>query len=174
LQITEEASDDYKQTTTEEMSVAPASAAVATSENVLAGLLKNMVPDPEWFNSDRMKFEDWWRGIRLFLKSNRVLDTDDRITAILAHLRRGVAGIYAQKKLDKLDKELGTQDWDDFVKELKTTFSDKSKTADVKWKIETFKQGKRNTADFIIKFEALAMKADTDELHAIFLLKKNV
>ena len=28
--------------------------------------------------------------------------------------------------------------------------------------------------DFIIEFEALAMKADTDELHAIFLLKKNV
>jgi len=26
----------------------------------------------------------------------------------------------------------------------------------------------------MIKFEALAMKADTDELHAIFLLKKNV
>ena len=36
-----------------------------------------------------------------------------------------------------------------------------------------FKQGKKNTANFIIKFEALAMKADTDELHAIFLLKKN-
>jgi len=36
-----------------------------------------------------------------------------------------------------------------------------------------FKQGKRNTVDFIIKFEALAMKAETDELHAIFLLKKN-
>jgi len=29
-------------------------------------------------------------------------------------------------------------------------------------------------ADFIIEFEALAMKADTDELHTIFLLKKNV
>jgi len=37
-----------------------------------------------------------------------------------------------------------------------------------------FKQGKKNMADFIIKFEALAMKADIDELHAIFLLKKNV
>jgi len=36
-----------------------------------------------------------------------------------------------------------------------------------------FKQGKQNTVDFIIEFEALAMKADTDELHAIFLLKKN-
>ena len=99
---------------------------------------------------------------------------DDRITAILACLRGGVAGIYAQKKLDELDEDNDTQDWDEFVKELKTTFSDKSKAADAEWKIETFKQGKRNTADFMIEFEALAMKADTDELHAIFLLKKNV
>ena len=121
-----------------------------------------------------MKFEDWWRGIRLFLKSNRVNGTNDRITAILARLRGGVAGIYAQKKLDELDKDNDTQDWDDFIKELKTMFSDKSKAADAKWKIETFKQGKRNTADFIIEFEVLATKTDTDELHAIFLLKKNI
>ena len=99
---------------------------------------------------------------------------NDRITAILARLRGGVVGIYAQKKLDKLDKDNDTQNWDEFVKELKMTFSDKSKAADAKWKIKTFKQGKRNTADFIIEFKALAMKVDTDELHAIFLLKKNV
>ena len=60
------------------------------------------------------------------------------------------------------------------MKELKMTFSDKMKTVNAKWRIETFKQGKKNTADFIIKFEALAMKADIDELHAIFPLKKNV
>ena len=174
MQINEEASmDEYKQTDTE-MSVAPATTATAVSENVQAGLPKNMVPDPEWFDGDRSKFEDWWRGIRLFLKSNRVNRTDNRITAILACLRGGVVGIYAQKKLDKLDEDNDIQDWDDFVKELKMTFSDKSKAADAKWKIETFKQGKRNTADFIIEFEALAMKVDTDELHAIFLLKKNV
>jgi len=83
-------------------------------------------------------------------------------------------GIYAQKKLDELDEDNYTQDWDAFVKEIKTTFSDKSKAADAEWKIETFKQGKRNMANFIIKFEALAMKADTDELHTIFLLKKNI
>jgi len=158
-----------------EMSTAPAPApmAIEISKNISARMPKNMVPDPGWFDGDRMKFEDWWRGIQLFLKSNRVIETDNRITAILAHLRGGVAGIYAQKKLDELDEELGTQDWEDFVKEIKTTFSNKSKAADAKWKIETFKQGKRNTADFIIEFEALAMKADTDELHAIFLLKKN-
>jgi len=52
-------------------------------------------------------------------------------------------------------------------------FSDKTKAADAEWRIEMFKQGKKNMADFIIEFEALAMKTDTDELYAIFLLKKN-
>ena len=41
----EEASDKYKQTTIEEMSVAPAPATVANSENIQAGLPKNMVLD---------------------------------------------------------------------------------------------------------------------------------
>ena len=63
---------------------------------------------------------------------------------------------------------------EEFVWEIKTIFSDKIKAADTEWKIETFKQGKKNTVDFMIEFDTLAMKADTDELHAIFLLKKNV
>ena len=174
MQINKEAStDEYEQTDTE-MSVASATMAAAVSENIQVGLPKNMVLDLGWFDGNQSKFEDWWRGIILFLKSNRVNGTDDRITAILAHLRGGVAGIYTQKKLDKLDENNDTQDWDDFVKKLKTTFSDKSKAANAEWKIETFKQGKRNIVDFIIEFEPLAMKADTDELHAIFLLKKNI
>ena len=60
------------------------------------------------------------------------------------------------------------------MKEIKMTFSDKTKAADAEWKIKMFKQGKKNTADFMIEFEALAIKTDTDELHAIFLLKKKV
>jgi len=55
------------------------------------------------------------------------MKTDNRITAILAYLRKGVAGIYAQKKLNELDKELSTQDWKDFVKKIKMTFSNKTK-----------------------------------------------
>ena len=53
-------------------------------------------------------------------------------------------------------------------------FSDKTKAMDVKWKIESFKQGKKNTADFMIEFDILAIKVDTDELYTIFLLKKNI
>jgi len=112
--------------------------------------------------------------MRLFLKSNRVMETNNRIITILAHLREGVVGIYAQRKLDELDEETGTQDWEDFVREIKITFSNKMKAADAEWKIETFKQEKKNIADFMIEFNALAIKVDTDELHAIFLLKKNV
>ena len=92
------------------MSGTPAPGATVASENIQTELPKNMVPDPGWFDSDRTKFEDWWRGIRLFLKSNRVNGMDNRIMAILARLRGGVAGIYAQKKLDELDEDNDTQD----------------------------------------------------------------
>ena len=102
------------------------------------------------------------------------METNDRITVILTHLRKGIADIYTQKKLDELDEELGTQNWEDFIKEIKTTFSDKTKVADATWKIKSFKQGKRNIVDFMIEFNILAIKVDTDELHTIFLLKKNV
>ena len=34
-----------------------------------------------------------------------------------------------------------------------------------------FQARKKNTADFMIEFKVLAMKADTDKLHVIFLLK---
>ena len=91
-----------------------------------------MILDPEWFDSDQTKFENWWRGMRLFLKSNRIMETNNRITAILTHFREGIAGIYIQRKLDELDKELGTQDWEDFVKKIKITFNDKTKAVDAK------------------------------------------
>ena len=87
------------------MSIAPAT---TPAVNESAGMPRSMVPDPGWFDGDQMKFEDWWRGIRLFLKGNRVNRTDDRITAILAHLREGIVGIYTQKKLDELDKDNNT------------------------------------------------------------------
>jgi len=35
-------------------------------------------------------------------------------------------------------------------------------------------QRKKHIVDFIIEFEALAMKTETDNIHVIFLLKKNV
>ena len=152
---------------TEEMLTALAPL-VTVNKNGQVGMLKNMVLNPGWFDGDQMKFEDWQRGIRLFLKSNRVIETNNRIMVILACLRGDVAGIYTQRKLNELDEETRIQDWEDFVWKIKTTFSDKTKATDTKQKIETFKQGKKNTVDFMIEFDTLAMKANTDELHTIY------
>ena len=68
----------------------------------------------------------------MFLKSNRVVTTDNKITAVLARLRGGIAEIYVQKKIDKLEDIEDSQDWDKFIKEIKTAFSNKSKAADTK------------------------------------------
>jgi len=63
---------------------------------------------------------------------------DDKITTVLAQLRGDIAGIYVQKKINKLKDEEDTQDWEEFVKEIKIAFSNKSKVVDAEWKIETF------------------------------------
>jgi len=59
------------------------------------------------------------------------MKTDNRITVILAHLSGDVVGIYAQKKLDELDEELGIQNWDNFAKEIKTTFISRLQKVDL-------------------------------------------
>ena len=79
-----------------------------------------------------------------------------------------------QKKINQIDEEDSIQNQDDFVKEVKTVFSNKSKAADAEQKIKTFKQEKKHIVDFMIKFEALAVKTKADNMHTIFLLKKNV
>jgi len=58
-----EASNETSERTDTEMSTEPALMAVEIGENVTAGMPKNMVPDPGWFDGDQTKFEDWWRGI---------------------------------------------------------------------------------------------------------------
>jgi len=59
---------------------------------------------------------------------------------------------------------------DNFIKKVKIVFSNKSKATDAEWKIKIFKQRKKHIADFIIEFEALTIKAETNNMHTIFLL----
>ena len=56
LQITNEALEEYKWTDIEMSGV---SAPVIVNNNIQATMLKSMVPDPEWFDRDQTKFEDW-------------------------------------------------------------------------------------------------------------------
>jgi len=91
---------------TDRMLMAPAQAPAVYNESIPT---KTIVPDPGWFDENRTKFEDWWRRICLFLKSNRVVTANERITAVLARLRGSIAGIDAQKKIDELKDTDDTQ-----------------------------------------------------------------
>jgi len=52
LQIMNEASNETSERMNTEMSTEPAPMAVEIGENVMAGMPKNMVPDPGWFDGD--------------------------------------------------------------------------------------------------------------------------
>ena len=58
LQITKETLDEYNRRDIEML------VTLATiNKNIQAVIPKNMVLDLGWFNSDQIKFKDWWRGI---------------------------------------------------------------------------------------------------------------
>ena len=63
--ITEEYISDKNRITelssSEEMLIVPI--LVVYNETTQAIMLKSMVLNLGWFNSDKMKFEDWWRRI---------------------------------------------------------------------------------------------------------------
>ena len=114
-------------------------------------MTKSMILDLKQFDSDQTKFKDQWRRIQLFLKSNRVIATDNKITAILAQLRGSVLGIYAQKKINQIEEKNKVQDQNNFV-------------------IEKIYSGLHD------KVQSIGHKTETDDIYiyAIFLLKKNI
>jgi len=135
---------------------------------------KSIVPEPRWFNRDKKTFEDWWRAMKLYLRANKVTDTNKKIITVLGRFGGETAGTSAQQKLNKIDGGDNTPSWDAFEVELQLVYSDKTKEADAKWCIETFTQGRKHITDFLIEFMALVSKAQTDNQHVIFLLKENI
>ena len=112
--------------------------------------------------------------MKLYLRANKVTDTNEKIITVLGRFQEGTAEAFAQQKLNKIDRGDNTPSWDAFKAELQLVYSDKTKEANIEWHIKTFTQGKKHIVDFLIKFMALASKAQTNDQHAIFLLKKNI
>jgi len=107
LRITEEYTSNENKTTELALSEEMSTVLIPAVYNGIAQIVipKSIVLDLEWFDSDQTKFEDWWRRIQLFLKNNRAIATDDKITAVLAQLRESIAEIYVQKKIDQIEEE---------------------------------------------------------------------
>jgi len=112
--------------------------------------------------------------MKLYLRANKVINTNEKIIAILERFHRGTARAFAQQKLNKIKQDDNTPSWDAFKAKLQLVYSNKTKEANAKWHIKTFTQNRKYIADFLIEFMALASKAQIDDQHAIFLLKKNI
>jgi len=75
-------------------------------------------------------FEDWWRAMKLYLRANKVTDTDKKIIAVLDRFQGGTIGAFAQQKLNKIDGGDDTPSWDAFKVELQLVYSNKTKETD--------------------------------------------
>jgi hypothetical protein len=134
---------------------------------------KVLVPDPGFFEGDRTKFKDWYRTLAFYIRANNITSDDAKISIALSRMRGRIAGAYAEMKLEELDDDEDTYDWDDLKADLKKNFMEEGGEGKAQWQIEEFRQGKQNIADFMVLFESLKKQADIDDKHAIFLLKKN-
>ncbi|KAF7761767.1 transcriptional regulator family: Zinc finger, CCHC-type [Agaricus bisporus var. burnettii] len=114
--------------------------------------LKSLIPNPKDFGGNREQFAEWWRSMTLFLKYNKLF---------CRHMDR------------KNRHQLHTYTWDTFEEELKTSFGKGNEKDIAEERIESLKQGNRNTMDFLVEFTALMYKAKIDDQHAIFLLKRH-
>jgi hypothetical protein len=135
---------------------------------------KSLVLDPRFFDGEQKKFSDWWRGMKLFLKFNKVNSPDMKIMAIISQMRGETAGNFATHWTDKVANIDDTMDWKAFEEDLTGSFSMGNEKESAQWKIKSFKQGKCHIADFLIEFHVLKTTSMTDNAHTIFLLKKNI
>ncbi|KAF5360975.1 hypothetical protein D9756_004486 [Leucocoprinus leucothites] len=134
---------------------------------------KLKVPEPRYFDGNRKQFADWWRAMAFYLKFNKIAAADEKVIMILAHLRGDTAGAFAQMELERLNQKDDTIDWKRWETNFKKLFSNDTLQSNAKWIIKSFKQGKKHTTDFLIEFETLKIRAQVNDAHAKFLLKRN-
>ncbi|KAF7773493.1 transcriptional regulator family: Zinc finger, CCHC-type [Agaricus bisporus var. burnettii] len=144
----------------------------AVTVSAQTDVLKSLIPNPKDFGGNREEFSEWWRSMTLFLKYNKVTDTDQKIIATIVRLKGPVPSCFADIWTEKIATNF-TYTWDTFEEELKTSFGKGNEKDIAEERIESLKQGNRNTMDFLVKFTALMYKAKIDDQHAIFLLKRH-
>jgi hypothetical protein len=106
---------DNEMSTNQGTGQAPGSQALVQTNGQMG---KSLVPDPGFFDGEQKKFSDWWRGMKLFLKFNKVESPDMKITATISRMRGGTAGNFATHWMDKVANTDDTMDWKAFDDDL--------------------------------------------------------
>ncbi|EKM74642.1 hypothetical protein AGABI1DRAFT_95503 [Agaricus bisporus var. burnettii JB137-S8] len=133
----------------------------AVTVNAQTDALKSLIPNPKDFGGNREQFSEWWRSMTLFLKYNKVMDTDQKIIAAIIRLKGPVPSCSAEIWTEKIASSI-TYTWDSFEEELKTSFGKGNEKDIAEERIESLKQGHRNTMDFLVEFTALETQSEEE------------
>ncbi|EKM73194.1 hypothetical protein AGABI1DRAFT_135382, partial [Agaricus bisporus var. burnettii JB137-S8] len=110
----------------------------AVTVSAQTDVLKSLIPNPKDFGGNREEFSEWWRSMTLFPQIQQ------------GHGHRPEDYRYHQKIASEI-----TYTWDTFEEEIKTSFGKGNEKDIAEEKIESLKQGKKNTMDFLVEFTAL-------------------
>ena len=127
--------------------------------------------DPGEYDGSKAKFEEWWAKMQAWLIVNQhaiPTSSQDAVGAVLSWSKGRKAGPFAQVCLTQAAQE--TYTWNQLVSDVEGLFHTTNKKD---WARKELKQGKLATDDFIIKWEALYLQAEIDDLHVVELLEKN-
>ena len=126
------------------------------------------------YNGSKAKFEEWWAKMQAWLTVNQhaiPAGSQDAVGAVLSQLKDLKAGPFAQVRLTQAAQE--TYMWNHLVSNVEGLFHTTNKKDWARKELRELKQGKLAIDDFIVKWEALYLQAEIDDLHTVELLEKN-
>ena len=130
--------------------------------------------DPGEYDRSKVKFEEWWAKMQAWLMVNQhtiPAGSQDTVGTVLSQLKGPKAGPFAQVCLTQVAQ--GTYTWNQLVSDVEGLFHTTNKKDWARKELCELKQGKLTTDDFIVKWEALYLQVEIDDLHTVKLLEKN-
>ena len=148
--------------------------AQATATILLYSKKVEIFNDPGEYNGSKVKFKAWWAKMQAWLMVNQhaiPAGSQDTVGAVLSWLKGLKASPFAQVSL--MQAVQGTYMWNQLVNNVKGLFCTTNKKNWARKELCELKQGKLSMDDFIVKWEALYLQVEVDDLHVVELLERN-
>ena len=130
--------------------------------------------DPGEYDRSEAKFEEWWAKMQAWLMVNQhaiPAGSQDAVGTVLSWLKGPKASPFTQVHLTQAAQ--GTYMWNWLVNNVEGLFYTTNKKNWTRKELHELKQGKLPTDDFIVKWEALYLPVEVDDLHVVKLLERN-
>ena len=136
-------------------------------------ILRQVIAEPQKYDGERSKFEQWWTSILLWNKGHSNLPDDALIIAVLSYITEGEALHWAQiQQKEVLDEKLTS--WEEFSRRIKERFEDPTIKEKAMHEIHEFSSKKKSIQEYIDRFTILKEKSSIDDEEAYYLFQKGL